>query len=42
MDQVDGIQLHNSKNSSTSPPTLHRDIDIAIMKTREVLRASDI
>lgn len=42
MDQMDGIQLHNSKNSSTSPPTLHRDIDITIVRTKKIPRARDI
>ncbi len=42
MDQMDGVHLHNSNNSSISPPTLHGDINIIIVRTREVLRVGDI
>jgi hypothetical protein len=42
MDQVDGIWLHNSSNNSISPPTLHRDTNITIVKTGEVPRTKNI
>ncbi len=42
MDQVDGMHLHNSNDNSISSPTLHRDINITIVRTWEVLRVGDI
>jgi len=42
MDQMASIQLHNSSNNSISPPTLHRDTDIVIVRIGEMPRVGDI
>jgi hypothetical protein len=39
---MDGMHLHNSNNNSISPPTLHRNINIRIVKIGEIITVGDI
>jgi hypothetical protein len=42
MDQLDGIQLHNFTNKSISPPTLHKDTNITILRMKELPKIGNI